>query len=315
MTQRSTRHHYVPAFYLRRFADQRGRLDAYNRVTQRRITTSVSNTAVESGLYNAIDVNGEVTDAAEHEISIIESRVAPAFDRLIEEPWPPSIEVRSLVANFVALQVTRTRESLHALAAMHDRTTRWGMSMLTREQWRDLYIDALGEQPTEEELDEVIADFADLDGWQIQPHPNLVVQSIFEGAIPLVEAIASRKWFLQKSRRPLFITSDSPVTMWSSPDAAPYGVGVFTADELSLPIDSTHSLLMVFDTRGFHESQVEITRSQAKRISQFVANSSYEWVYADPRRRVLDTLELPTGPRPLIIFNGQSVWGPGHADR
>lgn len=311
MNQHSKRHHYVPVFYLRRFADQSGRLDAYHRTTGERIKVSAANAALESRLYEVIDQEGQRTDAAERTIACIESKVAPGFEALVSGPWPPLLEARGLIANFIALQGTRTRESLHAIAAITDRMTKLEMSLLPRERWRELYVEAEGVEPTEDELDGLVADFKDFDSYRIEPHPNTQIEGMFKGAATLVQPIADRKWFLQVCRAPWFITSDEPVHMWSAPHRAAHGVGVFTADELWLPIDSHHNLLMVYDSRGYEERRVEIPRSSALEVSQRIASSSYEWVFADPRRGVLDQLHLPTGPRPIATISGETIWGPG----
>lgn len=310
MTQRSTRHHYVPAFYLRRFADQKDQLDAYDRTTGKRIRTSVADAAVESRLYETTDKNGEPTDAAENTLAWIESKVSPGFEALISGPWPPLPEVRGLIANFIALQVTRTRASLHAMAAITDRMTKLEMSLLPRDTWRELYLDAEGVEPTDAQLDELIADFEDFDSYKIEPHSNTQIEGMFTGAATLVQPIANRKWFLQECRKPGFITSDEPVHMWSAPERAIHGVGVFTADELWLPIDSHHNLLMVYDTRGYAEQRVKVPRSKAKNVSQRLADASYRWTFADPRRSILDKLQLPSGPRPIGTIAGQIIWGP-----
>ncbi len=81
--QRSLRHHYVPRFYLERFADQKGRLNAYQRNTRKRIKTSAANLAVESDLYTIIDVEGDPSDHAEKIIADIETRLGVAARRKI----------------------------------------------------------------------------------------------------------------------------------------------------------------------------------------------------------------------------------------
>lgn len=310
--QRSVRHHYVPRFYLERFTDQKGRIDAYQRNTRKRFKTTTANVAVETDLYTIIDIDGNESDYAEKIIADIEARMAPAFEDLIGGDWPPNHETRGLIANFVALQATRTRESFHAMSAITDRAFKMGINLLTREQMRELVDESLEEEVDEEELDEMIADFRDEDGYAVVPSNNELVTTMLEAAKDLVQPIADRAWFLQRSKKPLIITSDAPVHLWSRP--GPYGVGVLTAEEVSLPVDPHHSLLLVADPRGFDEMALDIPPRIAKDISSRVAASSYEWLFADPRGKALDAIQLPAKPRPLGYFGDETLWGPMFED-
>lgn len=305
--QRSVRHHYLPRFYLERFADQKGRLDVFQRDTNKRFKASSRNVAVETDLYTIIDIDGNESDYAEKIVSDIETRLAPALDELVAGDWPPTHETRGLVANFVALQATRTRESFHVMSAIADKAFKLGINLLTREQMRELVDDSLDEVVDDDELDEIIADFRDEDGYSVVPSNNDLVTTMLESARDLVQPIADRRWFLEVSRKPLIVTSDAPVHLWSRPG---YPTGVITAEEILLPIDPHHCLLLVLDSRGFPETKLPIPPRTAKDISDRIALSSYEWVFADPRGRALDTIELPTEPRPLGFFGDQTLWGP-----
>lgn len=315
MSTGSRRHHYVPAFYLRRFADQKGQLDSWRRVEKKRTRVSVHNAAVEMGLYEVIGSEGEPTNLPEEVIAGIEAQVAPGFDALVNGPWPPETETRGLIANFIALQIVRTRESMHTFSAIAESIARLGLAAVPREQWREVYIETEGHEPTEDEIDELVRDAQDDEAYRITPPNNDLIEAMFQSAASLVQPIASRKWFLQASKKPLIATTDSPVHLWSKP-GGPYGVGVFTADEIWLPIDSHHNLLMVCDSKGFPELKVQIPPRQASDLSQRLVNSSYEWAFADPRSKLLDKLALPKGPRPLGIGGtGKPLWGPGHEER
>jgi hypothetical protein len=308
------RHHYVPAFYLRRFADASGRLDAYRRTDQRHVTRMpVCNAAVESGLYLVEDEEGAVSDAAEVVISDIEGQVAPALDELVSGPWPPDHEARGLVANLLALQVMRTREMLHTLRALADHARKWEMSFLTRDQLRQLIIDVEGTEPTEAELDETVDAIQDFDSYQIEVHPNLVVRSMLQAASEFVQPIADRSWFLQVSEEPLFLTTDAPVVMFSPSDGSGPGAGVLTAAEIWFPVDPHHSLLLVADDKGWPESRVPVPNSLALQVSHDLAQSSYEWVFACPDSDVLNILDLPAGARPLAYIGGEPLWRPDQA--
>ena len=83
MSSRKRRHHYVPAFYLRRFADGDQQLRAYGRLDGKRRDIAVRHAAVEVDLYS-IEPEGEATaDSGEDTISEIEGQIAPGLDRIV----------------------------------------------------------------------------------------------------------------------------------------------------------------------------------------------------------------------------------------
>ncbi len=309
MTQRRKRHHYVPAFYLRRFADSQNQLQAYRRNDERHVARMpVRSAAVEAGLYMVEDSASEATDAAEIAISEIEAEIAPAFDALLAGPWPPKHEVRGLVANMVAFQAVRTREMLHTFEGMWDAMAKLGMSVLTRDQLRQLIIDAGDGEPSNKELDETMSGIQDFDGYRVEIHPNVMVETMMRTAVDFVQPVADRSWFLQVCSEPLIITSDTPVVAHSSGGAP---AGLLNAEEIWFPIDPYHNLLMVLDDQGWPEAKVPMPPSLALQLSHGLALSSYEWVFANPNDGVLDMIELPMGARPLAYIAGKPLWRPG----
>ena len=312
---RSVRHHYVPRFYLSRFADQKGRIRAFHRPTGRVFTTSAASIAAESDLYSVIDRSGLVSGAVEEIISGIESRVAPSLTRLAEEGWPPSLETRGLVANFIALQLTRTRESFQAMAAIYDRASKLPFEFMTLDQLRAVVVEHSEDDLSAEEIDELAEDLANTESYRVVPSKNVLVDIMLRAASELVEPIARRRWFLERTTKRLIVTSDSPVVLWSPPGH--YGVGALNASEILLPVDSRHCLLLVADDQGWPESIVDIPPRIARGINRRVAGASYEWVFADPRSSVLESMDLPVGPRPVAYFGGDPIFGEstGHRDQ
>lgn len=308
------RHHYVPRFYLKRFADADEQLLAYERATGRHLRLAVRHAAVETDLYRVEPADKPVApDAAEVIIADIEQELAPALDRLVSNGWPPDEDTRSRVANFVALQIARTREQMHAYRSLTDWTMKWQLSMLTPDAVRELLIgEGDSEQTTDEDVAEAIEAIMDFDDYQIEPHPNELMQNVFALASDLVEPIAYRHWVLLESDSPLFLTTDAPVHAWS-PGSMP--VGYLTAAELSIPMDPHHCLLMVLDGRGWPEARVPVPDRLAHETSHGLAHSSYEWVFAHPDSHILDRIDLPKGHRPLGYAGGEAMWRPGFDPR
>src|SRR5688500_7539718 len=82
------RHHYVPQFYLRRFADQKDQVRMIRRSTGKVVTTSVSNAAVQVGFYDVETEDGTPRDLVERFLSSVEGEVAEVFERIDAGTWP-----------------------------------------------------------------------------------------------------------------------------------------------------------------------------------------------------------------------------------
>lgn len=105
---RAKRHHQVPAFYLRRFADPKGRVRVFDRVTRRTFGLPVSDAAVESNLYTVQDDRSGPSDAVERFLARFEGEAAGPLRALLAPRPAISTPERAVVAHFVALQFIRT---------------------------------------------------------------------------------------------------------------------------------------------------------------------------------------------------------------
>ena len=193
MSSRKRRQHYVPAFYLRRFADGDQQLRAYGRLDGKRRDIAVRHAAVEVDLYS-IEPEGEATaDSVEDTISEIEGQIAPGLDRLVNGTWPPDHETRSYVANFVALQSVRTREHLHSMKAMTDLIAKFGFSTLTPDNVRQVLIDSGDyEDPTEADVSEHLGAIQEFDEYTVELDQASVMLNMLQLASDFVEPIFQR---------------------------------------------------------------------------------------------------------------------------
>ena len=106
------RHHYVPAFLLRRFArpDQSRGVRVYrlNRKTGQILLADPKTEAQTKHLYRIVDEDGTVSMEAEHLLGRIEAEAAPIIARLAEPGHQPSAQDRSILGLFVVMQRLRT---------------------------------------------------------------------------------------------------------------------------------------------------------------------------------------------------------------
>ncbi|MDE8652177.1 DUF4238 domain-containing protein [Novosphingobium album (ex Liu et al. 2023)] len=121
-------HHYVPQFHLRRFADEGGRLWAWDKQTDRVFPTSPGGIAAETQFYRLTqyEVDGHDPLTMEKQLSDMEGEVSLITDQWLG--WLPDMAPldklpiprisRWIVARFLAVQVLRTLDTRELLSAM-----------------------------------------------------------------------------------------------------------------------------------------------------------------------------------------------------
>ncbi len=118
---RKKKQHLVPQSYLRRFADERGRLFVYDKVLRSRYSNTVRNVAQENGFYDLPreafppGAEGDAVNlqAVEDVLSIYEGQFAETCAGLIDDVEAKGIgpEQKRVMALFIAIQLLRTREA------------------------------------------------------------------------------------------------------------------------------------------------------------------------------------------------------------
>lgn len=103
----SRRNHVVPRGYLRGFADDHGMLRREGTVN----LVPVAHAAVVKNAYVVTLKDGTVTDAVERSLSTLETKVLPIL-RELPDHWPLARPDRVQVAEYLAVQMSRTPDSL-----------------------------------------------------------------------------------------------------------------------------------------------------------------------------------------------------------
>ncbi len=121
-------HHYVPQFHLRRFADDNGRLWAWDKQTDRVFQTSSAGIAAENQFYRLTqyETDGHDPLVMEKQLSEMESEVSLITDQWLD--WLPQMQPldkvpiprmnRWVVARYMAVQMLRTLDTRELLAAL-----------------------------------------------------------------------------------------------------------------------------------------------------------------------------------------------------
>lgn len=120
--QPTTRDHFVPRMYLKRFGRHRSggaQLTAMTSDLGKRFLTSVNDVAVERGFYWGSDVDGIPHHELENFLALLETQAAPAFRRILDSgskltddalpTWPPRSSTRLVLSWWIGAQILRTK--------------------------------------------------------------------------------------------------------------------------------------------------------------------------------------------------------------
>ena len=127
------RHHFLPRFYLRRFADADERLmivplDNPAKADPRHI----DNVAVQRDFYTHIDEEVGETVAVEKILAVIEGNAADVLHALDDgvRPFPASMEHQGHLATFIAFQLARDPFTRRRMEAMADQMFKMDASLV-----------------------------------------------------------------------------------------------------------------------------------------------------------------------------------------
>jgi Protein of unknown function (DUF4238) len=293
------RHHYVPQFYLKRFANQKRELRAFRRTTHELSKVTVRRAASEIGFYDVEGADGVPHDLIEKLLGErMENFAAMAFQRL-EKSWPPSDEDRDLLAVFMAVQLVRTPEHRFVWDEIAD----IGAKLQLR-----------GVQLGSDRPDERTPDLSDIDLGKIQitTNPGYMWAMLLDMAVNQMAPMLAYDfvWHLFESHKRVLATSDRPVLYWVHKPSPLRGVGLATADEVYMPVDSRR-LLGLSREPDLPSSSFPLARMHARQMNRHLLAHSYEWVYHDPRVKLFTPSDLDIKPRPAFMINSQEIYEPG----
>lgn len=171
--------------------------------------------------FYTVDTDEGPSDEAEAPIASIEDKASNVLRQVDQGVWPLPHAERSVLANLLALQLTRGPQ----LRAALDR----GMSEGIRLQFRvlaenDDFLMAhvqreLGRVPTPAELDEYREAFRE--GGQsaeLEMPRSDHVMTLLKNAAEFLEPVFRMEWILCESQGADFVTSDDPFVMWKRPE-------------------------------------------------------------------------------------------------
>lgn len=305
------RHHYIPQFYLTRFADLKPQVTVIPRKAGKRYTTAVKNVAVESQLYTITDDSGARSLTVEKKLAEIEGQAKRVMGQIDRGDFPPTGEDREWLAIFIALLLTRTPEFRHTMEATAVLDKQLLASMRSREYVRSLLSARRGREPTEAEIDESLRGIEN-DG-DPSPSANDLIGMMLRLAIrDMAPIIIGMAWYLLKTPHRELLTSDHPVVYWREPrpENRHLGVGLTTADCAYFPLDPSTALMLTPRDYG-PPYRRQIGDAEARHINALIAFGCYDYLYCHPRHH--DPLQGTTlyPRRSLLEVNGKPLYRGG----
>jgi uncharacterized protein DUF4238 len=288
------KHHYVPKFYLRRFANDREQLRVVNREPPHRAyPSSVKDAAAERDFYQVATKDGPSL-AVEAALSELESEAKYPLERLTTGTFPPSNEDRAIVSLFLALQWLRGRNQRDMVNREYERFTKFFAKSIPTSQLRRTLQLVLGREPSDAEVERLKTLFADEQGYTVTPHQNESIGLMLRMAEGLGRVASSFTWQLLRFEEPCLLTSDAPVTMWTRPEnrGGMVPIAGWLSDEVRFPLDVRHALILSRDAPSGEVARSG-TPEQAKALNYSVASHGYSRIFHHPDMNPLAGLSLP----------------------
>ena len=285
--QRSARHHTVPRFYLRRFADYDGRLRAHNVVTDEILERQhVRNVAVERG-FHTLAGSGDAAVDIEAAFGHVEGKLAEAL-RSIDRRFPPTPAARATISTFVAFQFVRSARwrtithdaisdglkwsgALEAAYILNSLSTEEATAYVRRRLNKD--------EMTADQAHGLLRDLRDQD-YELEIDHGLHLRQLLDVLSDPDYAgwVSNRSWVMcHTDAQHEFLISDHPVAVWGSPQPGG-GAGLSNAAELSLPVDRRRLLLMTLEPKDDGKRR-EVSAVGALSLNQRVRASALRFVY------------------------------------
>lgn len=239
------RHHTVSRFYLSHFADEADQVTTVETPSGRTYLQSINNASVHSDYYTIVDSNGDPSDTAEQWFGALEGIAAEAWRAVAKGKWPLPQDQREAMAGWIALQLVRG-PSIRAL--MHEVFAN-GVTQAVVLGGRELVRSALaraGKPTGDETVNQAwIEIFAKPNGFDVSSdeHVDMIGQLLPDA----MDHLLGRIWYLTVHTDEALATCDHPVYVVPNPALAEVGLGtgIYTANQMHLPLTRRHSLSMM----------------------------------------------------------------------
>ncbi|RYU14827.1 DUF4238 domain-containing protein [Nocardioides iriomotensis] len=322
------RHHTVPQFYLRGFANGE-RIATVRLPGDQRFVQSVRKAASETNFY-AVAGHEDGPDVFEKLLSSIEGDASRVFTRISSGTWPLELEDRWTLAHFIAVQTVRGPEQRRNMEHLAAQVARMEIGYGGRASVRDWVARNRGISISEEQAESIWDQATRPEGPPIKIGAIAHIEQMAELSEALLPYVAGRPWTLIRFGRRSLVTSDTPVGLVPHSDSPPWsGVGFGTAWGVTFPLTRKLGLLMSdpmllaqndVPVEEVHAGTFDHAEAGTARMEQFfnqtTIGSASLWVYHHPDDESFVPAELPE-PNPVTMrmaggpaeFTGEPIFG------
>lgn len=280
------KHHYVPQFYLRGFAGDKGQLLVTDRPSEKVFRTNPGNVAAQRD-FNTIEVEGTDPQIVEKVLAEFEGKVAPALERIKTAKSLGNAEDRDLLMNLIcglAIRNPRQRATINDFVGDLMQTM-LEKSVATKERWDGQVAQMKRDGAWDENT---TISFGDMQKFVKEKNYKLGLKQDFNIEMEikqhdhLLEHISARKWqmVIAKKGSGGFVTTDVPVCLrWSdNKDHGMFGPGFGVQNtQVIFPLSSDIALMGSFEGR---EDSVEVDIFTVGRINSVLISNARNQVYS-----------------------------------
>jgi hypothetical protein len=296
-------HHYVPQAYLKGFGRD-NRVAVRWRHQEKIIVANVRDVAGETGFYET-EVGGVPSIETEYYLQRIDDKAFSAIRAIVQAGQVDCAlaGTRAALTRFIAVQVTRTPE-LRERVYFPAKVLKYGAGRSIDEDLVAEYLEQvhLGFRPKRGEVKGALM-LVQIATAGSLPSQTDAVELSLSVSRALHEVIYRKHWRLEIASAPAFITSDTPVVIWRTPNPRDHyeGIGVENAEEIRFPLDATHQLVLTNDEDPQSTSRVNDERVTA--CNADLAAACHRFIVGHPdRQEILQQVSL-AARRPTARFN------------
>ncbi|MDB5224989.1 MAG: hypothetical protein JWO43_611 [Candidatus Adlerbacteria bacterium] len=281
------RHHYVPQFYLKGFADEHERVWVYDRVTQQFRHQKTDQIAVIGHYYRIEKRDGSLSVEVEQYLSEVEGDAAFALNKL-DKHESITQEEKIHIAVYIALQMTRVPDYEKRVKELQEKSIRRINKMLfssveAAKEKIEESREELGKLGKEADAEELFR-FVQEDQYKLDIPRQNTIRSMLDLAGHIVPYFMQMDWnLLRATKGGAFITTDNPFTLVPpstlNPSRYGQGIGIITPGAMKMiPLSSQTCLVMGNQGDSFQE--IIITKDRLRPFNIFSAVTSDRFIFA-----------------------------------
>ncbi len=249
------RHHYLPEFYLKKFADMDGMVWVFDREAKEYRKQLVKDTAIQGSYYTFRGSDGKKHIEIEECFSVIEGKTKPILDKL-DRREQINEEEKEILAIFISFQKTRVPEFEKLINESSEKMMKKMNQLIFSSEDRvaamiQHYETGTGEK-TKLQPKELI-DFIQKDRYIVKVPREHSLQAMLQQGQAFITYFLQMDWvFVWAPRKSAFITSDNPFSLTSPSNYDPngfYGVGITTPGAKKI-IPLTMRTCLIMGDRG-----------------------------------------------------------------